>query len=77
MSPAKVQTCAAALATSRRSWREPRIARIQHDIGAGFRKRERDDAAKAAASAGDEGTLPVEPETIKTLAVHAYCIQIG
>src|SRR5437016_5497245 len=42
-----------------------RVARVERDVGAGLRRRESDRPAEAAAAAGDEKALAVEPEAIE------------
>ena len=42
-----------------------RIARVQHDVGAGLGRGKRDHPPEAAAAAGDEQALAVQPESIE------------
>src|SRR5262245_59997496 len=42
-----------------------RIAGVQHDVGARFRRRERNDPAEAAAATGDEQALVVQSEAVE------------
>ena len=58
--------CGRARAPHRRSCaRAGRVAAIQHDVGARLCGRQRDDPAEAAAAAGDEKALAVQPEAIE------------
>jgi hypothetical protein len=41
------------------------VARVQHDVGAGLGRRQRNDPAEAAAAAGHEHPLAIQPEAIE------------